>query len=361
MMHWGGLMERKDMIRGFCYNEKDQDVFYREFDHRLPDRIIDGHVHSWKRECLNIEKVEYEIYKKYKPWTDFDLMEQLTIEEFNECAGKLFPERKYQGMFFGLPFPQVDRKRSNEYILENAGKYKAGFYYMPGQYEDAREAQECWKLLERPGFLGFKPYPDLAHVEEGEVGIYDMLNASFLEFAEENGLNIMLHIPGKERLRSEKTRRELEDITSRYQNIRFLMAHAGRSFCFFDIEGSIDFLVDKPNVWFDTALLNDPPVLEYLFRKVPSDRIVFGSDAPLAFTRGKDICVNHKHYYVAGDMVPWGLSAMTEGLLDLTFYIYEEIRAILYASKAVYGSGEREHLNRIFYGNSRRMQIERGL
>lgn len=349
------------MIREFSYCNKDRDLFYKEFDHRLPEKIIDGHVHSWKSDCLNIERADYGIYKQYKPWTDFDLMEQLTMEEFCEYAGQLFPGRDYQGMFFGLPFPQVGREKSNEYILGNAQRHKSGFYYMPGQYEDAIEAQECWRLLERPGFLGFKPYPDLAHVGEGEVGIYDMLNESFLKFADENSLNIMLHIPGKERLRSQKTRRELEEITSRYQKIRFLMAHAGRSFCFCDIEGTIDFLAGKPNVWFDTALLNDPAVLEYLLRKVPSDRIVFGSDAPLAFTRGKDICVNNKHYYVASGMVPWGLSAMTEGFLDLTFYVYEEIRAILYASKSVYGSGEREHLNRIFYGNSRRMQIEKGL
>lgn len=349
------------MIQDFCYGDKDRKVYFDEFDSRLPKKIIDGHVHSWSKECLLIKKEEYEIYKKYKPWTDFELMEEMKLNEFTQYADELFPGREYQGMFFGLPFPQIDRNMSNQYVLHYAPKYKSGFYYMPGQYEDAKEAERICGLLENPGFLGFKPYPDLAHTEKGEVGIFDMLNESFLRFADQHRLNIMLHIPGKERLHSLKTRKELEQITSDYPNVRFIMAHTGRAFCFYDVEGTIDFLTEKKNVWFDTALLNDPPVLEYLFRKVPSDRILYGSDAPLAFTRGKDICVNNKHYYVAPKMVPWGLSALTDELLDLTFYVYEEIRAVLYASKAVYGNDEAEHLNRIFYGNARRMQIERGL
>lgn len=348
------------MIRNFDYNNKDRELFHEEFDGRLPKKIIDGHIHSWSRECLCIGKEEYKVHKQYKPWTDFDLMEEFRMEEFCRYAEQIFPGKEYQGMFFGLPFPQIDRDKSNQYIMENAPEHHAGFYYMPGQYEDAYETQCRLGLLEWPGFLGFKPYPDLAYVANGEVGIFDMLNESFLEFAQENRLNIMLHIPGKGRLHSERTRDELQIITSKYHHVRFIMAHAGRSFCYHDIDGTIDFLVDKANVWFDTALLNDPLVLEYVFGKVSSDRILFGSDAPLAFTRGKDVSINNKHYYVAPGMAPWGLSAMQEGLLDLTFYIYEEIRAILYASKAVYGENEEEHLNRIFYGNARRMQIERG-
>ncbi len=98
-----------------------------------------------------------------------------------------------------------------------------------------------------------------------------------------------------------------------------------------------------------------------MFKNIDSSRIIFGSDAPLAFTRGKDVCINNKHYYVSSDLAPWGLSSINENLLDLTFYIYEEIRAILYASSTVYGLREEVHLQDIFFNNMAKLLDKAGL
>jgi hypothetical protein len=324
------------MITGFAYTDSDRETFRTEFADHLPTRILDCHNHSWTKECLSIPKEEYAVHKRYKPWTDFDFMEEFTLVDFARCSATVFPGKTVHGMFFGLPFPQVDRERSNGYIL-SAAAGNSGFYYMPGQFEDAQEAESRHNLLATKGFVGLKPYPDLAHVDHGEVGLFDMLNRSFLEFADRHDLLIMLHIPGRERLRNERLRRDLEEAVKRYKNAVFIIAHVGRSFCYYDIDGTIDFLAPYDNVIFDTALINDPLVMEYLLRLVPSDRVVYGSDSPLAFARGKDICVNNKHYYVASTVPPWGLGPGSEGLLDLSFYVYEELRAILYAVNAVHG------------------------
>ena len=339
------------MIAGFEFGEKDARVFRDEFASRLPDRIIDCHNHGWTKECLLVPRGEYAFHKRYKPWTDFDLMEEFTLADFARCAGAVFPEKEVRGMFFGLPFPQVDRERSNAYILADAPARNNGFYYMPGQFEDAGEAESRFGLLSRKGFAGLKPYPDLARADGGEVGLYDMLNRSFLEFADRYGLLIMLHIPGEQRLRGERLRRDLVEAVEAYRRAVFIIAHVGRSFCHHDVDGAVDFLTGYENVDFDTALVNDPLVLEYLFRRVPSGRILYGSDSPLAFCRGKDVCVNNRHYYVSGTVPPWGLGPGSEGLLDLTYYVYEELRAILYAAKAVYGNAEGRHLENIFWNN----------
>ncbi len=254
-------------------------------------------------------------------------------------------------LFFGLPFPQIDLAASNAYIVQNAPAHNCGFYYMPGQFEDANAAESKHHLLGTQGFLGLKPYPDLAHVGQGEVGLYDMLNRSFLEFADSNSLLVMLHIPGKHRLRNEILRRDLKECVETYKNAVFIIAHVGRSFCYADVDGAIDFLTGYDNVAFDMALINEPLVMEYLLRRVPSERVYFGSDAPLAFSRGKDVCVNNKHYYVNASPVPWGLAPGAADLLDLSYYLYEEFRAILYAARAVYGDGETRHLQNIFWNN----------
>jgi predicted TIM-barrel fold metal-dependent hydrolase len=349
------------MITDFSCQQRDLDIFYNELNSFLPSKIIDGHVHLWNKKSINIPRSEYEIHKRYKPWTDFDLFEEFTIEDYYRCANALLPGKDFIGTFFGLPFEQIDRGVSNQYILEQSKNECFGFYYMPGQFENAYETEQKLALSKINGFLGLKPYPDLAKVEGRDVGLYDMLNRSFLEYAHEFGLHIMLHIPGKMRLKDERLKTELIETVRKYKNATFIMAHAGRSFCFYDINGSIDFLINEENVLFDTALLNDPLVLEYLFKSVDSTKILFGTDAPLSFTKGKDVCINNKHYYVADKVVPWGIGPIDENLLDLTYYLYEEIRSIIYAVKAAYPNNQDKSLENIFYNNSKNIYLQHGL
>jgi hypothetical protein len=349
------------MIRDFTFHEKDRQIFCEEFARRLPERIIDGHNHTWLKANLTISKEEYAVHKNYKPWTDFDFIEEFTINNFEKCIDSLFPGKDVTGIFFGLPFRMIDIENCNRYVIENASLNQRGFYYIPGQFEDAFTAERRFSLSSRKGFLGLKPYPDLAEGKNGAPGLYDMLNISFLEYADRHSLVIMLHIPGNKRLRDERLRKDLSECVKTYRGATFIMAHVGRSFCYSDVERSIDFLTEEENVFFDTALINDPLVIEYLLRRTGSEKVIYGSDSPLAFTRGKDICVNNKHYYVAPSVVPWGISAITPSLLDLTFYVYEELRAILYATKAVYGANEQIHLQNIFFNNSAKMLRKTGI
>ena len=348
------------MISEFNYLESDRAVFEQEFASRLPDVIFDNHIHCWSKECLNISRSDYALYKDYKPWTDFDFIEEFTIDDYLACVGEIFPGRKCQAAYFGLPFPQIDRDRSNAYIAKRATEIGAGFYYMPGQFEDMDEADQRHRLLDNPYFIGLKPYPDLVAGGGGDASIYDMLNRSALEFANRHSLPVILHLPRKGRLHDERNRLELEEILTNYPDIRMIVAHFGRAFCYADAVGVLDFLAKYENAWFDTAFVDDPQVYEYVMRLVPSEKILYGSDAPLALTRGKDVVINNKHYYVAGHTVPWGLGPMKEGFVDLTYYVYEQIRAMLYAAANVYGRNEERHIENIFHMNAMRVLGEKG-
>ena len=139
------------------------------------------------------------------------------------------------------------------------------------------------------------------------------------------------------------------------------MAHVGRAFIYNDVENLIDFLIKYENVWFDTSCVNDPMVIEYLVRRFDSSRLVYGSDAPVAYYRGRDVAVNNKHYFVSNKLLPWGFGLINEDLAELTFIIYEEIRAILYAYKSVYGRDQDRHLERFFFSNADQILRERGI
>ena len=53
--------------------------------------------------------------------------------------------------------------------------------------------------------------------------------------------------------------------------------------------------------------------------------------------------------------VPWGLGPIEGTLSAFTFYIYEEIRAMIYAAKLVYGNEARPILEQVFYQNAKRL------
>lgn len=340
------------MISGFQFTPKDRQMFEEEFASRLPQRMLDNHIHVWTKQCLNIPKSEYAIHKQYKPWTDYDFIEEFTIEECQSCLSVLFPGKQMDMTCFGLPFPQVDRNRSNAYVLEHATQQKIGFYYMPGQTEDMEATQEEKHLLENPFFLGLKPYPDLVAGGGAHASIYDMLNHSALCFAHEHQLCVVLHIPRKNRIQDPDNQRELEEIARNYPNIRLVIAHVGRAFSYCDVVGAIDFLKKYDHVYFDTAFVDDGDVLEYLMRLVEPDKIIYGCDAPLAFTRGRDVTINNHHYYVCDHPVPWGIAPLNPSFVDLTFYAYEQIRATLQASHRVYGHSEKDALEMIFRGSA---------
>ena len=232
------------------------------------------------------------------------------------------------------------------------------YYYIPGQQEDLFATEQRLHLSKQSYFLGLKPYPDIPVVEGREVSIYDMLNPSALAYANKHQLSVVLHIPRKERLHSRENRQELLACITDYPKIRYIIAHVGRAFTYYDIEGLIDFLLPYENVWFDTALINSETVLTYLFQKAEPSRILFGSDAPVAFLRGKDVTINNKHYYVSEKAVPWGLGPIEGTLSAFTFYIYEEIRAMIYAAKLVYGNEARPILEQVFYQNAKRLLRE---
>lgn len=346
------------MIAEFHFDQKDRAVYEREFAARLPHRILDNHIHIWTRECLTIPRSAYAVYKTYKPWTDYDFMEEFTLEDCENLAGTILPGKRVDFSYFGLPFPQIDREKSNAYVVSHATECRRAFYYMPGQFEDVSAVGES--LLQNPYFVGLKPYPDLVQGGGDCASIYDMLNRSALEFADRHDLVVILHIPRKGRMRDAENRRELLEIIRTYPHIRLIIAHVGRAFCYADVEGTIDFLKDFENVSFDTAFVQDADVLAYLMRLVPSEKIVFGSDAPLAYARGKDVVINNRHYYATEHPAPWGIAPAKEGFVDFTYYFYEQLRALLFASKSVYGAKEERHLENIFYRNALRLMGEKG-
>jgi hypothetical protein len=74
-------------------------------------------------------------------------------------------------------------------------------------------------------------------------------------------------------------------------------------------------------------MVNHWEVMEYLFSHVPAEKILYATDAPIALAPGKSVEINHQYSYITP--APWSLSiADTQGRLQYTSFLYEELRAI---------------------------------
>jgi hypothetical protein len=197
-------------------------------------------------------------------------------------------------------------------------------------------------------FLGLKPYLNYVRKEDpNQVEIHEMLPAWAMDIVNELGLIVMLHIPRKQRLADPLNQRQIVEVCERYPRAKIVLAHIGRAYYVKNIVRHLDDLKDIPNLYFDLAMLNNWEVLEYLFREVVPEKILYGTDAPIAWAPGKSVEINDQYTYVTP--VPWELSISDDHKkLQFTSFVYEELRAIRKAIERV-GLG-RDFVEGLFYG-----------
>ncbi|MHB8277686.1 MAG: amidohydrolase family protein [Candidatus Humimicrobiaceae bacterium] len=336
------------------FTEKDLSMFNQEFNDFLPENLIDSHVHLWKKDFLK-EEISKD-REKVNPFVDPDIVDGFTFGDFKKIAERFFPGKKYSGLFFSLPVREIDLGKANKYISDICVENNCHGLYIPEP--DLRKIPDNF-FGDR--FVGFKPYPDLIGYDAPEdfsklnidVSIFDFVSKNVFEFSEEYGLILLLHIPRKDRLNDKRNIEEIRTIGKKYPNIKIVLAHAGRSYCYSDIKDSIEYLKNIKNLYVDTAMINTFSVNKILIEELGSERILYGSDLALAALKGKNIDINNNHYFVTSSPRPWSLSSSEMNLDNFTYFIYEIIRAIKIAAESLNLS--KEDIENVFYLNAKRL------
>ncbi|MHB1336745.1 MAG: amidohydrolase family protein [Candidatus Humimicrobiaceae bacterium] len=340
-----------DLLKNF--GDEDLKIFNEEFSEFLPDSIFDSHVHLWKKNFIvnNISKDR----QKQNPFLDPEVIDSFTIEDFYNFPGKLFPGKNYMGLFFGLPLKEINLDATNSYISDVCKETNSHGLFIPEP-----SLKKIPDNFFKDKFVGFKPYPDLVGFETPEdfskldidVSMFDFISKEVLEFSNEYSLILLIHIPRKGRLNDKRNIEELITIGKKYKNIKVILAHAGRSYCYEDIRNSIHYIKDIKNLYVDTAMINNFSVNKTLINMLGSEKILFGTDSKISLFKGKNVEINNKHFFVTKEPKLWSLSS-TEMNLDFTFNVYEIIRAIKLASEEL--NLNREQVNHIFYSNAVQM------
>jgi predicted TIM-barrel fold metal-dependent hydrolase len=319
----------------FTLHERDRDYYREHIGPRLPGRLFDAHVHV--NLPAHIAMVPPERW--LSDWA-LETGHLLPVPDAYACARELFPGAVYFINAFPWPIREADLESNNAYLSREQaeGNISALMCVRPAWDPEAVERN----LLEGK-FRGFKPYPDMASGMKGaDMSIFDFMPKGQWATLEKHRKAVMLHLPRKGRFADGDNIRELREIRQDYPSVTIIVAHFGRSFCPSYLREGLDKLGSAEGLYFDTSAVTNPEVYDVAFSRLDPARILFGTDMPITFFRGKQEWTERDYAIVTSDPFTWNkVRKPPEVEAKYTIYIYEEVRAILDALERN-GLGERE-------------------
>lgn len=292
----------------------------------LPTRIFDAHVHAFELASFppGFAFPPRNCYHKFGG--------QHTVAQCLEVASLLLPGIDFGMLCFGTPHAETDRDEAARYSGATADNERIFGMTMVSPEDPIAEVE---RRIREYGLVGYKPYRNFVTWRDAEdVSIPDMLPAEQMAVADRLGLAITLHIPHAARLADPDNQRELVNLCRTYPNAKIIIAHIGRAYYLSNVVGYLDGLAPLPNAYLDLAMVNHPGVLEHAFRNFPTERILFGSDAPIAWLRGKSVEINNQYAYLMGENYAIGTTIHdAEQAVEFTFFYYEMLRGIRLAAE----------------------------
>lgn len=325
------------------YKKSDKLIYDNELKDFLPGRIFDAHIHLFDESCMPgaFEFPPQNCYQKFGG--------KCTLEDCLAYVKKLLPEQEFYCNHFGQPSKEFDLNAAATYTGKISDNKK--FFGMT-LVSPKDKISNIKKRIETNKLVGYKPYLNFVDKDnKNDITISDMLPKEQMEYADQKGLVITLHIPRAERLADTVNQKQMVKLCNDYPNTTIIFAHIGRAYYLKNAIGYLNGIARCPNAYIDTAMVNHEGVLEYAFQKFPRDRIVFGSDAPIAFLRGKSVEINNQYAYLMGEDYEIG-SAIYDAkhVVEFTFFYYEQLRGIKLAAKRCKLSDK--EIENIFFNNS---------
>lgn len=318
-------------------NERDLIIYREELAPLLPEKIFDVHVHAFSKDFFP-EGFEFSPQSCYRKFGG-----AFPIALWRELMKELLPEQTVWVNCFASPNLQVDRDRIPDVNWKNE--------FAMAIISPADPVEKVMNRIENSGAVGVKPYlnyaADYYGKKSNDVEIFDMLTPEQLEYLNEKSLAVTLHIPRSARFADPLNQRQMIGLCEKYPGIKFIFAHIGRAYFMRNImESNISEFVQFPNAFFDTAMINSVDILKYTFDHFPAERVLFGTDSPIALLRGKSVEINNQYAYLMGENYAIGTSIIdTDHAVEFTTFFYEQLRAII-------ASAPEKDREKVFFDNA---------
>lgn len=329
----------------FLRDEQDLRFYSKYLQDRLPEHIIDAHIH------INLaEHVSGVTNESIKDDWALQCGYVMPIEKARETSRILFPGRITDLLALPFPLDQADMKANNDYLIRQFTGSSGGHALMSVRPQWDLEYIE--RTLLEGDFSGFKPYVSFAQgIPAESIRIFDYMPHSHFEIADRHHKAVLIHLPRAGRLADPDNIRDICTIVERYPNIRLVLAHLGRCFnlCFF--EDGIRMLGDAAShIYFDTAAVINPEVYRAAFQLLRPEQILFGTDQPILLWHGRREWTDKTYINLCREDFPWNKHQYPEKEHEYTLFIYEQLKAILDAVDDMGGTMAMK--NRIFSENA---------
>jgi len=315
------------------YRQEIDGPVYDRLSAFLPDRVFDSHIHTALPSHIASLSDERKV-SKLGFFADVASVFGYNSYEVNEAARRvLLPSQQVEGLFFGYPFPETDLDANNAYVAELILERGVHGLYIP---RPDVERPELEAALDR-GFSGFKPYPDLVLGKPtDDIRVADYIPAAVWQAAHERRAIVLVHLGRPGRLYDPYDIQDMTDACRRYPGARVIIAHIGRPYIPSMIRHGIpEVYKELPNLWFDICPICESGVLEVAIRDLGPGRLLFGSDSPVTYMRGRlGEWKGDRKFFSSMDL-PWNVDREApEREARYTFFMYEQLLGLQRAAAA---------------------------
>ena len=335
------------------YTDVDRAFWDEHFADWLPQRIFDAHTHITEPELQRVFPSEE---KRRQYWVN-EVAAPVGAANAERCHRLVFPGRDFSCLCFGSVNLDFDIEGENESL--QAACIEHGWYRL-AVVRPHWSAEKVARQLDQPRVVGVKVYYALISDDPTtrdkhlEASIFEFLPHHQLELLNERHSWVTLHVPKAGRLGHPANIAEIREIRRRYPNIVLVIAHLGRCYTLPHAQEAFPKLPDDPGLFFDTSAVLNPDVHRLALDTFGPSRIVYGSDNPVFYMRGRRQFRDRQ--YINRTNYPFFFNRERESAdveAAYTLYMYEDLLAIRNACDRI-GLGRRE-IEAIFHDNAMRL------
>lgn len=321
--------------------DADRELFERELERFVPDRIFDAHAHLYQKWYFP----EGSAHRRNLEGAP----EQVGLHEFRELSGWITPRRHVDALFLAFPvhgdLAAISRFAAAE-ARRDAG-CRAEMLVTPDM-----DPEHVREEVRRQSFAGLKCYHIFsARNPTFESYVEEFLPEPLVKLAHEEELCITLHMVRSRALADPANRETILRYCRTYPRMKMVLAHAGRGFNPHHTVEAIAEMRGVGNLWFDSAAVTDGGAFEAIIQTLGHDRLLYGSDFFISHMRGRAVAIGDSFIWLYEDSLDW--SRYEYARVAPTLIGLESLRCLKLAARHLRLSDSQ--VEDIFCGNARRM------
>lgn len=278
--------------------EADLEIFHRELDGFVPDRIFDAHAHLWARG---------HVPPGSSPAFESAAQEVIGLAEYGRQMAALLPGREVAG---GLFIPGAVAAQGADLVAENelaaretAGDGRCRHALLVSPEMDADFVRGEVRRLRPAALKCYHLRSAVRPTWDAELPQY--LPEAHVRVAHEEGLCIILHLVRPRALADPSNQFWIRRYCEQFPHMKLILAHAGRGFNpYHTIEG-IRSVQDLPNLWCDMSAVTEAGACEAIIEALGHERLLYGSDFPVSHLRGRCVAVGDGFVWLYEETLAW--------------------------------------------------------